>query len=207
MLRVGLTGGVACGKSTVGRILAQRGAHFLQADTLAHQLYEPGGPVYHAVVQAFGREILNPDGTINRAALANRAFPDRISELNAIVHPAVVEAQNAWMSEAEKTDPQGVAVVEAALLIEAGAHTHFDKVIVVTCPFEQKVARYAERAGVSAEVARAEVERRAGAQLSDEEKAKCADFVIENSGTLEELERQVGGVWRELISHSSQKMA
>lgn len=195
MLRVGLTGGVACGKSTVGAMLAERGAHFLRADTLAHQLYEPGAPAYDAVVHAFGREILNPDGTINRAELANLAFPDRIGELNAIVHPAVIEAQNRWMSEAEAADPDGIAVVEAALLIEAGAHKDFDYIIVVTCPFEQKVVRYAQRAGVSREVARGEVERRAAAQFSDEEKARAADFVIDNSGALEETERRVEEVW------------
>jgi dephospho-CoA kinase len=198
MLRVGLTGGVACGKSTVGKLLAQRGAHFLQADTLAHQLYEPGAPAYAGVVRAFGREILHGDGTVNRAALANRAFPDRIAELNAIVHPAVIEAQNRWMREAEQGDPNGIAVVEAALLIEAGAHKDFDKVMVVTCPFEQKVARYAARAGVSLEVARGEVVRRAAAQFSDEEKAWVGDFVIDNSGALEETERQVVEVWGKL---------
>ena len=99
MLRVGLTGGVACGKSTVGQMLAARGARFLQADTLAHRLYAPGEPAYHAVVERFGREILNCNGEINRTRLANAAFPDRIGELNAIVHPAVVAAQNRWMAE------------------------------------------------------------------------------------------------------------
>jgi dephospho-CoA kinase len=198
MLRVGLTGGVACGKSTVGKMLADRGAHFLRADVLAHQLYEPGATAYNAVVQAFGRDILRADGCIDRVALANKAFPDRIAELNAIVHPAVIEAQNRWMSEAEASDPNGIAVVEAALLIEAGAHTQFNKVIVVTSPFEQKVERYAARAAISPEEAKREVERRAAAQFDDEEKARHADYVIENSGTLAELERQVDGVWPEL---------
>ena len=99
MLRVGLTGGVACGKSTVGKMLAEHGAHYLQADTLAHQLYAPGEPTYLAVVERFGREILNCNGTIDRARLANAAFPDRIAELNAIVHPAVIAAQNRWMAD------------------------------------------------------------------------------------------------------------
>src|SRR5215472_8253223 len=121
VLRVGLTGGVACGKSTIGRMLAERGAHFLQADTLAHQLYAPGQPTYRAIVDHFGREILNDDRTINRHRLANLAFPDRIKELNAIVHPAVVEAQTNWMNGIERSDPDGIAIVEAALIIEAGA--------------------------------------------------------------------------------------
>jgi dephospho-CoA kinase len=179
-------------------MLARRGAHFLQADTLAHQLYLPGAPVYDAVVRAFGQDIVRSDGFIDRAALANKAFPDRVAELNAIVHPAVIEAQNRWLAEQEKGDPHGIAVVEAALLIEAGAAKDFDKVIVVTCSFGQKVDHYAHRAGVSLDVARREVERRSAAQFSDEEKAKDADYVIDNSGTPAETERQVESLWGEL---------
>jgi dephospho-CoA kinase len=198
MLRVGLTGGVACGKSTIGQLLAARGAHFLQADTLAHRLYEPGEPVYYAVVERFGREILNCDGSINRGRLANAAFPDRVAELNAIVHPAVVEAQTRWMQDCEPSDPAGIAVVEAALLIEAGAAKDFDKIVVVTCTAEQKIARYAQRARISLEAAGAEVARRSAAQLSDEEKARHADFVIDNSGTPEETQQQVESLWAAL---------
>lgn len=202
MLRVGLTGGVACGKSTVGAMLAERGARFLQADTLAHQLYAPGEPPYDAVVNHFGRQILNPDATINRTRLANVVFPGRIAELNAIVHPAVIAAQNRWMADVERTDPDGVAVVEAALLVEAGASRDFDKLIVVTCDFEHKVEHYAHRAGVSPEAARAEVLRRSAAQLSDEEKARHADYVIDNSGPIDYTARQVEAVWTKLRGRS-----
>jgi dephospho-CoA kinase len=198
MLRVGLTGGVACGKSTVGAMLAERGAHYLQADTLAHQLYSPGEPVYHAVVKRFGREILNPDGTINRSRLANAVFPARIAELNAIVHPSVVAAQNQWMDDIQQTDPNGIAVVEAALIVEAGAARDFDKLVVVTCNLEQKIARYAQRAKISLEEARKEVLRRSAAQLSDDEKASRADYVIDNSGTIADTSRQVEAVWQKL---------
>jgi dephospho-CoA kinase len=198
MLRVGLTGGVACGKSTVGSMLAERGAHYLQADTLAHQLYSPGEPVYHAVVGHFGREILNPDGTINRGRLANAAFPARIAELNAIVHPAVVAAQNQWMDDIQQTDPNGFAVVEAALIVEAGAAQDFDKLIVVTCNLEQKVERYSQRAKISLEEARKEVLRRSAAHLSDEEKASRADYVIDNSWTSADTARQVESMWQKL---------
>ena len=198
MLRVGLTGGVACGKSTVGKILADRGAHFLQADTLAHRLYEPGEATYLAVVERFGREILNCDHTINRTRLANAAFPDHIGELNAIVHPAVLEAQNRWMSEVADSDPHGMAVIEAALILEAGAARDFDKLVVVTCDLEQKIARYAQRAKCSVETARSEVLRRSAAQLPDAEKAARADYVIDNSGSLEDTTRQVDVVWNEL---------
>src|SRR6202012_3302833 len=99
VLRVGLTGGIACGKSTVAEMLVRRGAHFLSADKLAHQLYAPGAVVYDEVVRRFGDGILNQDGSINRAKLASAVFPDRVAELNAIVHPAVIAAQNRWMSE------------------------------------------------------------------------------------------------------------
>jgi len=198
MLRVGLTGGVACGKSTVGALLAGRGAHYLQADTLAHQLYSPGEPVYRAVVEHFGREILNPDGTINRGRLANAAFPAHIKELNAIVHPAVVAAQNRWMDDLQRTDPGGIAVVEAALILEAGAAHDFDKLIVVTCNLQQKVERYARRAQRSLEEARKEVLRRSAAQLPDEEKASHADYVIDNSETIADTARQVESVWQQL---------
>jgi dephospho-CoA kinase len=198
MLRVGLTGGVACGKSTIGQMMASHGAHFLQADTLAHRLYEPGEPVYFAVVERFGREILNCDGTVNRTRLANAAFPNRIAELNAIVHPAVLEAQVCWMSDCARTDPYGVAVIEAALIIEADAAKDFDKLIVVICDFEQKVARFAQRGKISLEEARTEVLRRSAAQLTDEQKAAHADYLIDNSGPLEETGLRVDAIWAEL---------
>ena len=198
MLRVGLTGGIACGKSTIAAMLVKRGAHFLQADALAHQLYAPGTVTYAEVVRHFGREILNPDGAINRTRLANLVFPGRIGELNAIVHPEVVKRQNSWMGEVERNDPHGVAIVEAALLIEAGAAKDFDRVIVVTCDFAHKVERYAQRTGAPIEKARAEVERRSAAQFSDEDKARHADYVIENSGSLADAECQVDKIWQEL---------
>jgi dephospho-CoA kinase len=198
VLRVGLTGGIACGKSTVGEMLARRGAHLLQADVLAHQLYAPGAAVYDEVMRSFGREILNEDGTINRAKLAEIAFPGRIGELNAIVHPAVIKAQNEWMAEVAREDPHGTAVVEAALILEAGAAKDFDKIVVVTCDFEHRVERYAQRTGIPLASALSEVQRRSAAQLPDEEKVRHADYVIENSGAVEETERQVEEVWNKL---------
>jgi len=198
MLRVGLTGGIACGKSTIGEMLAARGAHFLKADTLAHRLYAPGEPTYYAVVEHFGPEILNCNREINRTRLANAVFPDRIGELNAIVHPAVIAAQNRWMDEIAQSEPNGVAVVEAALIVEAGAAKDFDKLIVVTCDPDQKVARYAARAKIPLDAARAEVLRRGAAQLPDSEKMKYADYVIANSGTLDNAARHVDAVWMQL---------
>ena len=204
MLRVGLTGGIACGKSTVAEMLVQRGAHFLSADALAHETYAPGTATHGEIVRRFGLEILDSDGTVNRKRLANVVFPDRIAELNAVVHPVVIEAQNRWMREVERADPHGIAVVEAALLLEAGADRDFDKVIVVTCGFEQKVERYAARMRIPMEAARVEVERRSAAQMSDQEKARRADYVVENSGSVATLERQVDEVWRKLKSCNAQ---
>lgn len=205
MLRIGLTGGVACGKSTIAAMLVKHGAYYLQADSLAHQLYAPGTPTYDKVVRRFGREILNPDGSIHRARLADVAFPGRIGELNEIVHPVVVKAQTAWMEQIAHKDPRAIAVVEAALLIEAGAAKDFDKVIVVTCSLEHKVKHFTERTNASPEAARAEVARRSAAQFTDEEKARYADYVIDNSGSLEDTEQQVDHIWNELQQSLTRK--
>ena len=199
MLRVGLTGGIASGKSTVARLLMAHGAQVLDADAVVRDLMQPGAPVYHEVVKHFGPDIVNQDGTINRKVLANLVFTSgRVRELNPIVHPAVVRHQDDWMAEIEGGDPQAIAVVEAALILEAGAQGHFDKMIVVTCPLEKRVQRYAERFGLSANDARAEVERRSQAQMPDEEKVKFAHYVIDNSGTLAGLEKKVQKIFAEL---------
>jgi dephospho-CoA kinase len=205
MLRVGLTDGIACGKSTVAGMLAKRGAHLLDADRLAHELYAPGLPTYFAVIEHFGHEILNSDGTINRTKLANLVFPQRAAELNAIVHPAVIEVQNKWMAEVESHDSDAVAVVEAALLIEAGAQKDFDKIIVVVCDLPHKLAHFMHRTGASLEEARAEVGRRMAVQLPDEAKVKMADYVVENSDDLTHAEQQVERIWKELVRLSRNK--
>jgi len=200
MLKVGLTGGVASGKSTVLEMFARRGAHVIRADEVAHKLMSPGNPVYDGVVAVFGREILNPDGTINRPKLAELAFPNRTRELNAIVHPAVLEAEDRWAEEILARDPRAIVIEEAALLIEAGGHKRMDCVVVVTCSFETKVERFAARSGVSLEAARAEVTRRMAGQMSDEDKMAIADYVIDSSGTLQQVEQQVENIWHRLVS-------
>jgi dephospho-CoA kinase len=197
MLKLGLTGGIASGKSSVGEMFVKRGAHLIQADAIAHDLMQPDRPVYEEVVRRFGREILNPDRTINRPRLAEAAFatqgaaPPRIKELNAIVHPVVIEEENKWMEKMAGRDPNAIAIVEAALLLEAGGADRFDHLIVVTCEPGQRVERYAQRLGISREAAEAEVTRRMAAQLPDEEKIKAADFIIDNSGLLDATEKQV----------------
>ncbi len=199
MLKVGLTGGVACGKSTVAQMFASHGAHVIQADRIAHELRQPGTPVYKEIVRRFGRTILDPDQTISREKLANAAFGNgRVRELNEIVHPAVIRAQERWMEQVAEGDPDGVAIVEAALILEAGVQKRFDKLVVVTCTAEQKVQRFVARHNVPIEAARAEVERRSHAQLSDEEKVRAADYVIDNSGSLDQTEARVSRIWMEL---------
>ena len=202
MLKVGLTGGIASGKSVVGEMFASLGAQLIQADLIAHELMQPGQDVYKEVVRRFGKEILNPDGSVNRQKLAESAFghPDqgghsRISELNQIVHPAVIRRQDEWMEEVGRSDPQAIAMVEAALIIEAGAASHFDRLIVVTCSEEQHVERFAQRLKVDAATARREVLRRMAAQLPDSEKVQKADHVIDNSGPLDATEARVRQVY------------
>lgn len=214
MLKVGLTGGIASGKSAVGEMFVALGAHLIQADRIAHDLMQPGQSVYAEVVSHFGREILNPDGSINRARLAQVAFGEsdvkqnsHIKELNHIVHPAVVRRQNEWMEEMAGSHPQGIAMVEAALIIEAGAAKDFDRLIVVTCNEDQRAARFATRQNISLDAAHKEVARRMAAQLPDAEKIKAADFVIDNSGSLETTREQVRGLWRELRLHRSSPTA
>ena len=205
MLKVGLTGGIASGKSVVGEMFVALGAHLIQADSIAHQLMQPGEAVYQAVVQHFGAGILNPDGSLNRAKLAELAFgaaqenrPSRIEELNHLVHPAVLQRQLEWMNEIGRLDPHAVAIVEAALILEAGAEKQFDRLLVVTCRPEQRAERWAARAKVDEETARREITRRMAAQFPDEKKVKAADYVIDNSGSLENTRRQAEAIYQKL---------
>ncbi len=199
MLRVGLTGGIACGKSTVARMFSDLGAHVIQSDQIAHELYRPGEPVYAEVVKRFGKSIVKPNGEIDRAKLGAIAFGEnRIEELNQIVHPAVIQHQSRWIFEVASREPEAIAMIEAALIFEAGTDTRFEKMIVVTCTPEQKVARFAQRTGMDEAAARAEVERRSKTQWPDEEKVKRADYVIDNSGPLKETEAAVKKIFTEL---------
>ncbi|HXO38945.1 MAG TPA: dephospho-CoA kinase [Candidatus Acidoferrum sp.] len=199
MLRVGLTGGVACGKSTVAKMFADLGADVVDADTIAHELYRPGQEVLQQLVEHFGPEILKPDGELDRAKLATLVFDGgRVGELNRIVHPAVIRQQDEWMRTLGEKDPYAVAIVEAALIFEAGVKDHFDRIMVVTCKPAQKIARFAQRTGMSEAAAKVDVERRNKAQMPDDEKARRADFVIDNSGSLEETRHQVQRIYSEL---------
>jgi dephospho-CoA kinase len=214
LLKVGLTGGIASGKSAVGDMLVALGAHLVQADRIAHELMLPGQPVYNEVVRHFGGGILNPDLSVNRAKLAEAAFgsassqtPSRVQELNRIVHPAVLRSQEEWMEEMGQQNPHAVAIVEAALIIEAGAAKRFDRLIVVTCSDEQRIARFAARQKLTLDAARKEVERRMAAQLPEAEKVKAADYVIDNSGPLDHTREQVREVWQRLCTEALGQLA
>ncbi len=188
MLRVGLTGGIGCGKSVVAAMLREQGFLVLDADTLAHQLVEPGQPAYDDVLQEFGKGVCDASGKIDRAKLAAIVFaaPAKLARLNQIVHPRVAEAQERQFTEWQRTHPRGVAVVEAALLVEAGAHNRLDRLVVVWCRPEQQVERLRER-GMSAE----EAQRRIASQMPLEEKRRLAEFQIDCSGTIEDTRQQV----------------
>ncbi len=192
-------------------MLMARGASLIQADQIAHELMQPGQPVYEQVVRTFGRTILNPDGSVNRPKLAEAAFSPnaqgatRIGELNAIVHPAVIRHEDEWMEAESRRDPRGIAVVEAALIFEAGTADRFDRLIVVTCSEDQRVQRYAQRLKIDVEAARLEVERRMAAQLPDSVKIRRADFVIDNSGSLDNTEAQVRELYATLKQEAEEK--
>jgi dephospho-CoA kinase len=212
LLKVGLTGGIASGKSVVADMFATLGAHLIRADQIAHELMQPGQPVYEEVVRHFGRGILNPDGTVNRPRLAEAAFgnpekdaPSRIEELNRIVHPAVIARQDEWMVEVGRRDAQAVAMVEAALILEAGATRRFDRLIVVTCSEAQRMPRFAERSSLDLETARREVQRRMAAQLPDAQKIKSAHYVVDNSGSLDETQRQVRDIYARLRTEAENR--
>jgi dephospho-CoA kinase len=210
MLKVGLTGGIATGKSLVGSMFAELGVHTLDADVIGHELMTPGEPVYDEVVKRFGDGILDPDKTINRTRLAELAFDQRrprIYELNSIMHPAIIERYEQWMAEIGKRDPNAIAMLEAALLLEAGLRRRFDQIIVVSCKPQQRIERWEQSKNVDADAARREVTRRMMAQAPDEAKIQVADFVIDNSGSVEETRKQVRKVFESLVSRATVKTA
>jgi dephospho-CoA kinase len=196
MLRVGLTGGIATGKTTVAAILRKLGCHMLDADKIAHHLIEPGAAAYEDVVREFGPGILTADGRVDRKKLGAIVFADpaRLERLNAIVHPRVLETQDRELESIERADSHAIAVVEAALLIEAGYAPKLDCLVVTWCTPEQQLARLTRQdadgvagRGLTIEQAR----QRIAAQMPIEEKRRMADEVIDCSGSLENTREQV----------------
>ena len=195
MLRVGLTGGLASGKSFVGQALKDLGCHLIQADELGHEVLMPGAEAYEAVVREFGAGVLAEDGTIDRSRLAAEVFdkPERLAKLNSLVHPPVIRREEEILKDLERRDPGGIVVMEAAILIETGSYKRFDKIIVVVATPAQQVERAMGR-GLSREEALARI----GRQMPLEEKRKYADYVIDTSGRKEDTLRQAGEVYRAL---------
>ena len=222
MLRIGLTGGLGSGKSTVAGFLRALGAEVIEADELGRALMEPGHAVYAEIVRAFGPEVVGADGRLNRARLAELAFQGgRLNELNAIVHPAVIAAQQQWMEGVFKRNPAAVAVIESALIFEVERDARargeqesvlsdwrrrIDRVVVVTAPDELKIARYVARLvpdGSARQAVEADARRRLAHQIPDAEKAARADYIIDNNGDISGLEAQVHALWHRLKEESN----
>ena len=222
MLRVGLTGGLGSGKSTVGTYLRALGAQVIEADEMGRALMEPGQPIFGEIVRVFGPQVLGADGHLNRARLAEFAFRGgRLQELNAIVHPAVVEQQRQWMNEVFARDPGAVAVVVSALIFEverdarargetdsvlADWRRRIDRVVLVTAPDELKIRRYVDRLGLPGDqhsAAEADARSRLAHQIPDTIKAASADYLLENHGDKQTLHAQVEELWRRLVVESN----
>jgi dephospho-CoA kinase len=203
MLRVGLTGSIAVGKSFVASIFAELGCHVLDADQTAREVVLPASPGLNALAQTFGEEILNADGTLNRAQMAALVFADEAKRLtlNQILHPFIIARQDEILREWEKEDPDGIGVVDAALMIESGGYRRFDKLIVVHCRPEVQLERLMLRNGLSREEAQARID----SQMSQEEKQRFADYLIDTSDGFELTRRRTIEVHNELLRLASHK--
>jgi dephospho-CoA kinase len=193
MVEVGLTGGIGSGKSEVARLLASYGAVVIDADLIAREVVEPGTAGLAKLVEEFGAGILRPDGSLDRERLADRVFGDEEARrrLNAIVHP-LVGRRTAELKA--RVPPDAVVVYDVPLLVESGLQSLYDLVVVVDAPAETQVARLVAGRGMSESAARARI----AAQAGREERLAAADVVIDNSGSLDELEAQVRELWEEL---------
>jgi dephospho-CoA kinase len=198
MLKVGLTGSIAVGKSFVVSVLRELGCITFDADKIAHSVMEPGKPAYEDIVKEFGVGVLAEDQAIDRAKLGAIVFAEteRRKRLNEIVHPRVIEEQNRLLSEAETANPDGIAILDAALMIESGGYKRFDKLIVVFCEPETQILRLMARNQISRE----DAERRIAAQMSSDEKRKYADYEIDTTGMMDETRQRVKQIYNTLIA-------
>ena len=198
MLRVGLTGGLASGKSHVGRALAELGCEVISADELGHLALEADGEACAPVVREFGSGILDEGGRIDRRKLAAEVFrdPERLKLLNSLVHPVVIRREEELIAQAAARDPNGIVVVEAAILIETGSWRRFERLILAVCPLEAQVERAMNRDGITREQALMRIAR----QMPLEEKRKYAHYVVDTSGAKEETDRQTLAVFQSLRS-------
>ncbi len=197
MLKVGLTGGYASGKSFVAITLQNLGCHLIYADKLGHAVLEPDGEAYQSVLELFGPEILAPDGTINRKQLGSIVFasPDLLERLTAIVHPAVFRLEEKMLARIAQIDPEGIAVIEAAILIETGRYRWFDRIILTVCSRDAQIARGINRDALTRE----QVLARLLKQIPNEEKRRYADYVIDTDGPKTQTLRQIRKVFFELM--------
>jgi len=200
MLRVGLTGGLASGKSFAGQALADLGCYLIEADQLGHQVLLPDGEAYAGVIREFGRDILDREGFIDRKKLGAIVFANRdlLEKMNRLVHPPVQKREERMISEIAQRDRHAIIVVAAAILVETGSYRRFDRLIVVTCTFEQQIERAMRRGPYSREEVLARLEQ----QLPLAEKVRVADYVIDTSGSKENTLEQVGEVYKSLRSLS-----
>lgn len=193
MLRVGLTGSIAVGKSYVSGVLSELGCRVVDADVVARRVVEPGAEGLRRIVEEFGEGVLRPDGTLDRARLGAVVFRDEAKRelLNSLLHPLIIAEQDELLRRWEQEEPRGVGVVDAALMIESGGHGRFDKLVVVHCRPEVQLERLVRRNGLSREEAAARIT----AQMPQEEKLRYADFKIDTSGSFEETRRQTEEVY------------
>jgi dephospho-CoA kinase len=196
MLRVGLTGGIATGKSTVSRLFVECGAHLIDADVLARGAVEPGRPAYKEIIEAFGHDVLHPDGSVDRERLARRVFADpaQRQRLEAIIHPYVFTEEERLCGALVANSPHAVIIFDAALLIETGAHKSKDQVIVVTADEKTQIQRLMARNHLSEKDARQRIQ----AQMPLDEKVTVADYVIDGTLPLERLKQEVKKIYAEL---------
>jgi dephospho-CoA kinase len=196
MLIVGLTGGVASGKTAVSQVLKEEGAYIIDADQIARELVQPHKPAWNELIRAFGKGILQKDGSIHRKKLADKVFadPKQRKLLNQILHPRIKEEMDRRTKEIGQRDPEAIVVIDAPLIVELEDHREMDKLIVVTTTQTQQIDRLKDRDGAKLE----EALRIISSQMPLEEKVKLADFVIRNEGSLEETKKRAREVFKEL---------
>lgn len=196
MLKIGLTGSIAVGKSAVCDVFRELGCHVIDADQIAREAVKRGTPGLRQIVENFGGEILDATGELDRARLGAIVFADESKRLllNSIVHPLVFEAQNHWLAEREAEDPDGVAIVDAALMIESGGYRRFDALIVVWCEPAIQLRRLMSRDSLT----EPDAIKRIAAQMPQQEKKRYADFLIDTSNNFEDTRGQTVSVYEKL---------
>ena len=193
MLKIGLTGSIAVGKSYVCGCFRELGCYVLDADQTAREVVVAGTPGLEQIVKEFGREVLTPDGELDRKRLASIVFADEGLRklLNSIVHPLVIEAQDAWLRQHEAADPDGIAIVDAALMIESGGYKRFDEIVVVWCEPAIQLKRLMLRDNLSL----ADAQKRINSQMSQDEKKQYAQHLVDTSKGMDDTRRQVSRIY------------